>query len=285
MKVTVKIFILVVAISLAIGGVMVYAKTKVAPPLAAKSIDQFSKSLSEGIAMFNDATTSVQEDSLFVALTEKTKFYVSEGKLTKEKGNGEISQLSSKYVPLFLKRAMDSFTRSTWYDTDHSYMLSVTEKLRSLKNFHNAQVLSEQSLDSLALVERIISDYKQARAISRHTTYTGTSNAQATISRARQFTKDPYLSHCADLMNALNGVKPAIAASHYNHISAMVEKLSQYRYFTQSYYDNTLVPQVDAVVTEYDKKASALYGTKRDVNTLWNKARSYYTSASEYYNN
>lgn len=285
MKVTVKIFVLVVAISLAIGGVMVYAKTKVAPPLAAKSIDQFAKSLSDGIAMFNEATTSAQEDSLFVALTEKAKFYVSEGKLTKAKGNEDMNQLGAKYVSLFLNRAMGKFTHSTWYDSDHSYMLSVTKKLRSLKNFENAQVLSRQSLDSLALVEKIISDYKQARATSRHTTYTGTSNAQATISKARQFAKDPYLAHCTDLVNALNGVRPAIAASHYNHVCAMVENLSQYKYFSQSYYDDTLVPQVDAVVTEYDKKASALYGTKRDVNALWNRARSYYSSASEYYNN
>ena len=86
-------------------------------------------------------------------------------------------------------------------------------------------------------------------------------------------------------MSALNGVRPAIAASHYNHVCAMVEKLSQYRYLSQSYYDNTLVPQVDAAVTEYDNKASALYGSKRNVSTLWDRARSYYSNASEYYNN
>lgn len=285
MKVTIKIFVLIVAISLAIGGVMVYAKTMVAPPLAIKPVDQFSKSMSDGLALFNNATTSAQEDSLFVALVEKTNFYVSEDKLTKENGNADMTRLSSKYVSLFLKRAMSAFARNTWYDADHSYMLRVTEELRLLKNFDNTQVLSKQSLDSLALVEKIISDYKQARAISRHTTYVGTTNAQATISRARQFAKNPYLAHCTDLMNALNGVRPAIAASHYNYLCEMVEKLSQYRYFSQPYYDNILVPQVDAVVTEYDNKASVLYGSKRDLNALWNRARSYYSSASEYYNN
>jgi hypothetical protein len=285
MKVTVKIIILVLAISLAIGGVMVYAKTKVSPPLATKSIDQFSKCLSDGISLFSNAETPTQEDSLFAALTEKTRFYVSEGKLTKDNGNADLNQLCSKYVPLFLKRSMEKFSNSTWSDADHAYMLSVVNKLRALKNFDNSQPLTKQSLDSLGLVERIISNYKQARAVSRHTTFTGISNAQATISRARQFAKDPYLSHCSELVNALNSVRPAIAASHYNHVCAMVEKLSQYRYLSQSYYDNTLVPQVDAAVTEYENKASALYGSKRDVNTLWNRARSYYSNASEYYNN
>jgi hypothetical protein len=284
MKVTAKIIILVLAISLAIGGVMIYAKTKVAPPLATKPIDQFSKCLADGMTLFNNAATSQQEDSLFAVLTEKMRFYVSEGKLTKDNGNAEMNKLCSRYVPLFLNRSMEKFSRQVWHDTDHSYMLTVVAKLRSLRNFDNSQVLEQQSLDSLALIERIISDYKQARAISRHTSFTGTSSAQKTINRAQQLAKDPYLSNCTDLVTSLNSVRAAIATSHYNQVCAIVEKLSQYEQFSQSYYDNTLVPQVDAVVTEYDNKATELYGTKQNVNELWNRARAYYNDASGYYN-
>lgn len=43
MKVTVKILILVLSIALAIGGVMVYAKTRVEPPVAFQPINQFEK--------------------------------------------------------------------------------------------------------------------------------------------------------------------------------------------------------------------------------------------------
>lgn len=285
MKVAAKIIILVLAISLAIGGVMVYAKTKVDPPMATKSIDQFSKCITDGITLFNNAKTPVQEDSLFAALTEKTRFFVSEGKLTNDKGNHDMGQLCSKYVPLFLERSMEKFTHSVWYDTDHRYMLGVVNRLRSLRNFDKSQILSQQSLDSLTLIERIISNYRQARVISRHKTFSGVANAQTTISKAGQFASDMYLSCCTSLVTALNGVRPAIATSHYNYVCAMVEKLSQYRYLSQSYYDDTLVPQVDAAVTEYDNKASSLYGSKRDVNVLWDRARSYYSSASEYYNN
>lgn len=80
-------------------------------------------------------------------------------------------------------------------------------------------------------------------------------------------------------------MRSEIAQSHYRYISAQVEKLSQYRYFGQSYYDNTLVPQVDAAVTEYDNKAVALYGKKQNVEPLWARARGYYDQASSYYNN
>ena len=123
------------------------------------------------------------------------------------------------------------------------------------------------------------------RRISRSTSFTSVSNAQSVISQARQFANDKYLSNCTDLKNALNSVRNEIAQSHYRYISAQVEKLSQYRYFSQSYYDNTLVPQVDAAVTEYDNKAAALYGKKQSVEPLWARARSYYNQASSYYNN
>lgn len=79
--------------------------------------------------------------------------------------------------------------------------------------------------------------------------------------------------------------KTSIAQSHYAYISAQVEKLSEYRFYGQQYYENTLVPQVDAAVTEYDNKANTLYGSKKDVNVLWNRARGYYNEASNYYNN
>ena len=46
MKVTVKILIVGLSIALAIGGVMVYAKTRVEPPVAFQPINQFEKDLS-----------------------------------------------------------------------------------------------------------------------------------------------------------------------------------------------------------------------------------------------
>lgn len=152
------------------------------------------------------------------------------------------------------------------------------------KHSDNTDVIKNSTYDSLNVIVQIISKYKQARRISRSTNFTGISNAQSVISRARQFANDKYLSNCTDLKNALNSVRNEIAQSHYRYISAQVEKLSQYRYYSQSYYDNTLVPQVDAAVTEYDNKAAALYGKKQSVEPLWVRARGFYNQASSYYN-
>lgn len=146
---------------------------------------------------------------------------------------------------------------------DHSYMLIVSKRLHSVKHTDGSKVLRKTTIDSLTLVENIISDYRQARIISRSTAYKGVSSAQNTINQAKKYANDTYISKCIDLRNALNNVRAGIAQSHYNYISSQVEKLSEYRYYGQQYYENTLVPQVDAAVTEYDNKANALYGAKK----------------------
>lgn len=285
MKVTIKIIILVVAIAMAIGGVMIYAKTKVEPPLATKSIDQFSKNLDNCYKKFANENSPHQEDSIMTTTINKINIYCKESKMDEKARDTNIDKLLSRYTPLFLKRSFAKFCQSTWYESDHSYMISVISNLRSIKHTDNSPALQKQTADSLSIIESVISKYKQARAVSRRTGFNGVLNAQETISQARKFAKDDYLSHCTDLVSALNNVRASIAQSHYNYISNMVEKLAQYRLYNKYYYENTLIPMVDAAVTEYDNKAYALYGSKRDVNSLWNKARSYYNSASQYYNN
>lgn len=283
MKVTVKIMILVIAITLAIGGVMIYAKTKVEPPIATKSIDQFSKNIDDCLRKFANDNSSLQEDSILATTINKINIYCKESKMDEKTGDVNIDKLLSRYTPLFLKRSFAKFNQSDWHESDHSYMISVISKLRKIKHTDNSLALQKQTADSLAIIESVISKYRQARAVSRRTRFNGVSNAQATISQARQFANDSYLSHCSDLVSALNNVKPSIAQAHYNYISNMVEKLSQYRLYDQYYYDNTLVPQVDAAITEYENKAAALYGIRRNVDDLWARARSYYNDATSYY--
>lgn len=284
MKVTIKIVILILAVTLAIGGVMIYAKTKVEPPSAPQQSNQYLNDLSNCYDAFGRKFTVSQEDSVMFVTWNRINIFAQEEKITKTEADKGIDVLLGKYSPLFLKRSLYLFKQSVWDEDDHKYMIAVINYLRQITHIDGNSALKANTRDSLTLVENIINRYNQARALSKHTRFSGVANAQRTISQARQYSNDEWLSHCTDLVRALNNVKPSIAESHYNYAASMVEKLSQYRYFSKEYYDETLVPQVDAAVTEYDDKASALYGSKRDVNVLWNRAKAYYNEASLYYN-
>lgn len=283
MKVTAKILILILAISLAIGGVMVFIKTKIEPPKATVPVDQFSENLIGGIDTLGQTQTPMQQDSLFVALSGKTRFYVLEDKISKDDGNEAIGQLCSTYTMLFLERSMEKFSRKSWPVNDFYHMRRTAAELRSIRDFDNCGVLRKSSLDSLALIEKIIDDYWSARAVCQQTSFAGINNARATISKARQYAQDRYLSNCTDLVEVLNNVKPALAASHYDYVYRCVERLSDFKSYSIAYF-NTLVSRADEAITEYDNKASALYGSKRNVDALFEKAELYIQQAAEYYN-
>lgn len=285
MKVTIKILILVLSIALAIGGIMVYAKTRVEPPTTFQPINQFERDLNQTYSKLRNAESVRQEDSIYIQTIDRISVFEKENRLTHAESDQHRDKLLGCYSPRFLKRCFSKFNNSIWNTADHNYMLTISNRLQSVKHSDESLVLQKNTLDSLALVEKIIANYRHAKAISRSTTYRGITSAQSIINQANNFANDKYLSKCTNLRNALNNVKTNIGQSHYIYISSLVEKLSEFRYYGQQYYENTLVPQVDAAVTEYDNKATALYGSKKDVNALWNRAREYYIEASDYYNN
>lgn len=285
MKVTVKILILVLSIALAIGGVMVYAKTRVEPPTAFKPINQFDKDLNQLYSELKKAGTASGEYRIYLKTIDRISVFEKENRLTQVESDKHRDKLLDCYSLIFLKRCFAAFNKSVWKDLDLSYMLIVSKRLHSVKYSSGKKALNKTTIDSLALVENIISDYRQAKTISRSTTYRGVSSAQNTINQAKKYADDQYLSKCTDLRSALNNVKTGIAQSHYSYISSQVEKLSEFRYYSQQYYEETLVPQVDAAVTEYDRNATALYGSKKNVNSLWDRAKEYYNKAFQYYNN
>ena len=73
MKVAVKIIILILAVTLAIGGVMIYAKTKVDPPRTPHQTNQYMNDLSKCYNSFGKVNNGVQEDSILF-VTWNTKF-------------------------------------------------------------------------------------------------------------------------------------------------------------------------------------------------------------------
>ena len=262
---------------------MVYAKTIVDPPKELKQVDQYSFDLGKSLNGFSQISSATLEDSLFAAITNKISIFKKEKKLDSKEMDSNLDRLSGMYAPLFLKRSFSKFQQSSWDGNDHSYMLQVIGTLKQMKHSDGSRVVVKNTLDSLNKIEKIISDYRKARALTSHTAFNGISNAKSVINQAKQYAQDPWLSNCTSLVSALNNVRTSIGQSHFRRISAIVDKLSQYRYVSEDFYNNTLVPQVDAAITEYEKNASSLYGSKQNTGPLWDRAKRYYDSASDYY--
>lgn len=283
MKTAFKIFILLLAVTCAIGGVMVYAKTKVAPPIAISQIDQYKLDVIKLISEEKASKNEKDEDEVFAKAMDRIRIFAQEGKMSSLEADDSMDKFVGSYSPRFLKRCFAAFRQSEWKDVTHKYILSQSAILKGIMHSDKTSVIPKSTLDSLDLVASIITDYKDARRISRVSTFSGYENASSSISKARTYARDQYLSNCNSLVNDLNTVKTRLAKSCYNQVVAKVDELGNYQNYTKSYYDNTLVPQVDQVVTNYDNKAAAIFGSKENVNELWNRAKAHYRNAMEYY--
>lgn len=283
MKTTAKILILILSVICAIGGVMVYAKTKVAPPIVLSQINQYEQDVIKLIAEELSAENAKKEDEVFTKAVDRIQIFAKEGKMNTSEINESMDRFVGSYSPKFLKRCFVAFNQSEWKDETHRYILSQTSVLKSLTHSDGTSVLSKSTIDSLNLVSSIISDYRAAKQISRTSTFTGYDNASSSISKARSYANNPYLSNCRTLVNDLNQVKLRLAKSCYSQVVSKIDELTRYRIYTRDYYDNTLVPEVDQVVTDYDNKAAAVFGTKENVTALWNRAKSHYSDAMSYY--
>ena len=283
MKTISKILILLLSVICAIGGVMVYAKTKVAPPVVLSQINQYEQDVMKLIAEELSAENAKKEDEVFTKAVDRIQIFAKEGKMNTSEINESMDRFVGSYSPKFLKRCFAAFNQSEWKDETHRYILSQTSVLKSLTHSDRTSVLSKSTIDSLNLVSSIISNYRAAKQISRTSTFTGYDNASSSISKARSYANNPYLSNCRTLVNDLNQVKLRLAKSCYSQVVSKIDELTRYRIYTRDYYDNTLVPEVDQVVTDYDNKAAAVFGTKENVTALWNRAKSHYSDAMSYY--
>lgn len=284
MRTTSKILILALSIIVAIGMVMIYAKTQVKPPVTLKQNNQYIIDLHSCVSSLGSADSAYQEDSIFSLTLDRIQVFTTEKKLTAEEADKRKDALLRKYVSLFLKRSFNKFQLSSWNESDHLHMLKVSSELKNIRHSDFSAVLLTATVDSLNMMEGIIFRYRQAKAVSNYTAYNGVVMTQSIIDQANQFANDPWLSHCSNLVSALHNVKTNIAQSHYNYVVGQVQKLSQHTYYTQSYYEDTLVPQVDVAITEYEGKAATLYGSRKNVDDLWSRAKNYYNIASNYYN-
>ena len=283
MKTTVKIMILALSLLVAIGGIMVFEKTMVEPPNALKQVDSYAIELEKNLNLFNQSLSVRQQDSLWLQIMDKIYVFAGESKLTDEVFDHSMDHLWSLYAPLFIDRSFHLFKQSQWDERDHAYMLNVIDLLRQAEYGDGSKVLVDTHAESLKSVEQIITAYRQAKALCSQTNYLGIDNARQRVQKAEQYATDAWLSYCKSLVNNLKQMKIEIGQSHYRYIESKVEELSRYGAYTEENYMNTLVPQVNAAVLEYDQQAHSLYGTKQNVDALWSRARTYYDQATTYY--
>ena len=285
MKTLSKILILCIACALAIGGIMVYAKTRVSPPESHVTVDQYIQDIDESISSLKSFNAQRELDSRFDELIDRISIFCSEGKITDSDNDDRVNQILDFYSKGFITECFKKFEQSVWNEADHVWMLDRISFLNSIRFANSTPALSSSTVESLRHVATIIGDYGRAKQVSKSTTFRGWSDAKNTLSQVAIFSNNQYLSHNTALMSDLKEVPSRLAQSCYNQLVAKVNQLNNYRSLTEDYYMNTLLPNVNQALIDYDNSASGVFGSKKSTNDLWDKANEYWKAGVDYYSN
>ena len=96
----IKIILLVVAILLAVGGVMYYYKTIVSPPGKLMFSNQYVNAAKKDIANVKSANTDIALDTTFVGITHELDLLLSNSFLSNQERNELLESFAAQYVQI-----------------------------------------------------------------------------------------------------------------------------------------------------------------------------------------
>lgn len=276
----IKIALLCVAVLLTLGMVMFFYKTKVAPPEAPKTADQYKNALAKDIEIAANAKSETTADSIYRVIIEATTF-MRKDKLLSDADNDEtLKKLTEKYVPQFVAQSNAKFGRSSWSDADLNFMRGRCGELVSLKKADGSAVLSNSDRSDLDKITGVLDLYSRAVAAASAGGYSGLGDARAKIAAAKQFVGQSPINNNQALVANLNGVAGRLEQAHYAHVSGMVEKMRNWSSFSSEEAFDSYARQVLAAIDEYKNNASSVYGRASDVGSLSARYNQYYNSAN-----
>ena len=281
MRTSAKIILLVLFVVIAVGAVLFFVKTQVAPPGDIVFKDQYSAPLNADVAKVGSKTFPDCKQE-FTKAYHKVKFMNQEKILTNDQADGLVMKIDTVYGNRMVEYAYRMFNSSVWPNENINLITQTINGLRGDK-LHSGQSAITADMDaSFSGVENILSDYRTAMSFAKNTSFKSVSDASSKIKNIDTYRNKPYLSNNTALMNALNAMPGNIANSHYNYVAGQIKKLGGYYNMSSDYFYNSLVPQVNRLIEEYDN--TGIYGgAKKGAQSLYNMAQDYIDSAYDYY--
>lgn len=286
MKKSVKILLLVVAVIIAIGGVLFFIKTMVSPPQDLKFKNQYESALNQKIDEFKKVDSNNLERE-FAKLTDLAHRFKAESNIDDKIFDKEYTEIIGVYSPKFAQYCFGQFQKSVWDESEHKWMEVRIAQLRKLTVEDGSRKIMdnyEESNGRFSIIIKTIGKYREAKALSNKVGYSGLGEARSRIIKANQYKQDDYLKNNAALMKALNSLPSRLEASHYAALRAKVNTLANYYNYSADRYD-ALSDNVVAALKEYKQNAQSVYGESRSLANLEADASRYYNAAVEYYNN
>lgn len=275
----IKIILLVVAILLAVGGVMAYYKTIVSPPGKLEFSNQYVNAAKKDISKVQSASTDIALDTTFVGITHELDLLLSNSFLSDQERNELMESFASQYVPTYISFCNSMFSKSVWNEGELQKINARISELQALKTTDQKIIIQGEANASLNKVRNVIVNYYDAKKAASARGYNGLESAKQRIATARRFASMSPINNCSNLVSRLNSVSSRLEQAHYAYLAGQVERLRPYYNYSQTEYDN-LALSISDKLEEYKNHAKSVYGKASNISELESRAGNYYSNAS-----
>ena len=279
MNKSIKIILLVVAILLAVGGVMAYYKTIVSPPGKLEFKNQYVNSDKKDISQVKSANTVLALDSFYVAITHELDLQLANTFLTNQERNELLELFATQYVPVYVSACNSKFSKSVWNEGELQKINTRISELQGLVTTENKIVIQGEANSSLNEVHNVIVAYYKAKKVASASGYNGIQAAKQIIDTAKKYASMSPINNCTELVSRLNSVSNRLEQAHYSYLAGQVEKLRPYYNYSQTEYDKIAI-SISEKFDEYKNNAKSTYGRVSDISSLESRAGSYYSNAT-----
>lgn len=274
----IKIILLVVAILLAVGGVMVYYKTIVSPPRKLEFSNQYVNAAKKDIAKVKSANTDLGLDTIYIGIIHELDFLLSNSFLSDQERNELMQSFLTQYVPAYVSYCNSEFNKSVWKESELQKINIRISELQGFQTTDRKMIIQGEAKTSLQRVHNVIVSYYDAKTAAAASGYNGLESARQRISTAKRYASMSPINNCSDLVSRLNSVSSRLEQAHYAYLASLVERLRYYYNYNQSEYDNLALSVADQL-EEYKTHAISVYGDASDISELESRAGNYYSNA------
>lgn len=280
-NVSTKISILVVSVIVVVGAVLFFVRTVVSPPTKTEVINQHQQILENGVNSLSSSKGMLYNDSLYDALIDKIFVFESNKLISEAQADHDKSRLINSYIPLFKSKCLKDFQTSRWGESLFPPIRKRIGELRSVKLANKTSVVQGSNASDLREIEQVMTNYNEAKPISRIRSFRGVLTARNNITNAAKYASMDYIK-VSNLKEGLSKVRSSIAESHYEYIVRKVHGLRSYRSITEIQF-NSLVDSVNAAIKEYNSNKSMYGSDARDLSGLHSEAGTIISNARQYY--
>lgn len=260
--------------------------------------NQFVGNIENGISEmknFDCANCTKDPEELHMKMLSKLQAVEKNGLVEADAMRDMKTRYMAAYASKFYESCVCAFSKE-WTIKDEMWRF---ERAKWLLDMPNA--LTPTAKVELEKIKQLELDYQAAVRIASYRSFAGIENAKKQIDQARTYKKDKYLSHCTSLVSYLESLPNSIHNSHYAYVQETIENMemqiqvlerlnSDLKSKKKSQYDMSKVlqanynriyndiatnmPKVRVAIDDYDTKAQATYGTKKDITSISGKVGS-----------